>query len=192
MARKDDFKPDKPRVGLLSKLYLTKVQRQSLLKWVLYALSLVLASVVQDVLLCKLDIFGATTELVPCGIFLICMLEGMESGSVFALVAACLYLFSGSAAGQYSIVLITALGIFVTFLRQSFLQKGFGAALIGALIGMVLYELVVFGIGLFLGQTYFGRFPAFLLRAILTVLTVPVLYPLMRAIGKIGGEPWKE
>ena len=87
MARKVEFKPDKPRTSLLNKLYLTQKQRRSLLKWVLYTLVLVFLSVLQDVLLCRMDILGATTELVPCGIFLICLLEGTESGCIFALVS---------------------------------------------------------------------------------------------------------
>ena len=47
MAReKYEFKPDNVGTGLLSKLYLTKKQRQALLKWLLYALVLL---VLQDV-----------------------------------------------------------------------------------------------------------------------------------------------
>ena len=99
--RKEEFREDKPRSGLLSKLYLTQKQRLQLLKWALYALVLVVLSVVQDVLLSRFSIFGTTTELVPCGIFLIVVAEGMETGSVFSLIAACCYLFSGSAAGNY-------------------------------------------------------------------------------------------
>ena len=71
MAKRSEFKPDKPRVGFLSRLYLTKKQRRSVLKWVLYSLVLLFLSLVQDVLLCNMNILGATTELVPVGIFLI-------------------------------------------------------------------------------------------------------------------------
>ena len=42
----------KRRSGLLSKLFLTKQQRRSVLKWTLYAMVLVVLSVLQDVLLC--------------------------------------------------------------------------------------------------------------------------------------------
>ena len=75
MAKKYEFKPDKPNAGLLSKLYLTQKQRKSLLKWTIYGLLLVFLSVLQDVLLCRISIFGATTELVPCGICLQTMQE---------------------------------------------------------------------------------------------------------------------
>lgn len=192
MAKKYEFKPDKPRSGLLSKLYLTQKQRRALFKWLFYALFLLVLSVLQDVLLCRVRLLGATTELVPCGIFLICLAEGLEQGSVFSLVSACLYLFSGTAAGVYSIVLITALAVFVTLFRQSFLQKGFSAAMLCAVTAMLLYELAVFAIGLFLGMTTLNRIGSFCLTALYTLLTAPVMYPVVTAISNFGGEAWKE
>ncbi len=192
MAKKMDFKPDKPRSSLLSKLYLTQKQRRSLLKWVLYIAVLLVLSVLQDVLLCNVHILGATTELVPCGIFLICLLEGAENGSVFSLIAACFYLFSGSAAGNYVIVLITLIAFLACFVRQSYFQAGFSTALLCTCGAMLVYELSVFSIGAFFGQTYSGRMGVFFLTAFLTTLAAPILYPLLQFIGKIGGETWKE
>ena len=192
MAKKYEFKPDKPQVGFLSKLFLTQKQRKTLLKWLLYALVLVALSVVQDVLLCRVRLFGATTELVPCGIFLICLAEGMESGSVFALVSACVYLFSGTAAGIYSFVFITFLAVLVAYFRQAFLQKSFLAAMVCTAVAMVAYEMLVFAIGWFLGLTIPARAGGFFLTAVLTVLTAPVIYPVIRSISTIGGQAWKE
>lgn len=192
MARKNDFQPDRPRSGFLSKLYLTKRQRQSILKWFLYSVLLVILSVLQDVLLCRMDVCGATTELVPCGILMICLAEGMEQGSVFSLVASCLYLFSGSAAGYYSIVLITFLSVFLTYFRQSYLRKGFSATVLCTSIGVILYELLVFMFCVFFGQTRMSRIGGALTTGLLTLISVPVLYPLIRGISTIGGEAWKE
>lgn len=192
MARKYEFKPDKPRSGILSKLFLTQKQRRSVLKWVLYALVLLVLSVLQDVILCRLQLFGATTELVPCGIFLICLAEGLERGCIFSLCAACVYLFSGSAAGNYSIVFITALSVGVTFFRQSYLRKGFSAAMLCTAIAMLVYELAVFAIGLFFGLTTPDRIGSFCLTALMTLLSVPLLHPIVNAISTIGGEAWKE
>ena len=62
MAKQKDFKPDKPRSGTLSKLFLTKQQRRSILKWGLYALLLLVLSVLQDVFLCRMRLFGANSE----------------------------------------------------------------------------------------------------------------------------------
>ena len=192
MARKVDFKPDKPRSSLLSKLYLTQKQRRNLLKWVLYATLLVVLSVLQDVIFCKLRLFGATTELVPCGIFMICLLEGTESGCVFSLIASCLYLFSGSAAGNYVIVLITVIAFLTCMVRQSYFQAGFGAAMLCTLGAMLLFELSVFSIVAFFGQTYTSRIGVALLTALFSALAAPILYPVLQLIAKIGGETWKE
>lgn len=192
MAKKYEFKPDKPVSGFFSKLFLTQKQRKSLLKWSLYGLVLLVLSVLQDVILCRFRLFGATTELVPCGIFMICVMEGLEQGSVFSLCASCIYLFSGTAAGNYSIVFITALSVGITFFRQSYLQKGFSAAMLCTAAGMILYELAVFFIGLFLGFTTFGRIGTHFLTALLTLIAAPALYPVLQTISSIGGNAWKE
>ena len=44
MAKNYEFRPDKPQVSWLSKLHMTQLQRQSLLKWTLYALLLLVLS----------------------------------------------------------------------------------------------------------------------------------------------------
>ena len=190
MAKKNDFKPDKPYSGFWEKLLLTRLQRKALMKWCLYGLTLVVLSVLQDVLLCRVRLFGATTELVPCGIFLVCILEGADRGSVFALVATLLYLFSGSSAGIYVILFLPAAAIGATWVRQRLLQSGFGAAMLCTAAAMVVYELAVFVIGAFLGLTTLSRFGSFLVTALLTMIPAPAIYFVLRAIG--GGDIWKE
>ena len=192
MAKKQDFRPDKPSTSLLSYLILTQKQQKTLLKWVFYGAMLVLLSVIQDVLLSQVRLFGATSELVPCAIFLICVLEGTHTGSVFSLVAGLLYLFSGTAPGPYSMVAITFLAIGVCIFRQAYLQERFSSAFLCTAIAMVLYVLTNFFFGLFLGLTPMSRFFGFLITAILSLLTVPVLYPIFKAIGAFGGYSWKE
>ena len=135
---------------------------------------------------------GARTDIVPGLILMICTMQGAEIGSVFALTAACLYYFSGSAPGPYCIVLITFLGVLASIFRQAYLRKGFSALMLCSTLCVFLYETGVFLIGLFLKQTYSQRFSVFLLTAVLTTLCLPVVYPILRSIGKIGGETWKE
>ena len=192
MAKKYEFQPDKPYATWLSKLQLTRQQQKRLLKWALYALLLVVLSVVQDVVLCRLRINGGTTDLVPCAIFLVCLCEGTQRGSVFALVAAFLYLRSGSAPGPHVLVLITVLATVSTALYQAYLRPGFPAALLCLTLSMAFYELGIFGFCLLLEQVTFSRYMSFLVPATLTLLAAPVLYPLMSAISTIGGETWKE
>lgn len=192
MAKRNEFKPDKPRAGILSKLYLTQKQRQNFLKWLLYSLVILLLSVLQDVILCRLRFWGASTDLVPCGILLICVLEGMDRSSIFCLTASVLYLFSGTAPGAYCVALIPFLAVGAAYVRQSYLQKTFSAILLCIVPALVIYELVVFGITLFLNLTILSRLGSACLTGLFSALAVPVLYPIVQAIGTIGGDTWKE
>ena len=111
---------------------------------------------------------------------------------MFALVLSALYYFSGSSAGFYVIPLLTAVAVFISIFRQAFLRQGFFTLLLCSAMGMVLYEIILFGISLFLKLTVTGRVGAALMTALVSLLAVPVSYPVLRAIGKLGGETWKE
>ena len=54
------------------------------------------------------------------------------------------------------------------------------------------YEMGLFAIGLFTGRTILSRVSIFAVTGGLTCLTSLPLYPLIRRIGNIGGDPWKE
>ena len=192
MAKKYEFQPDKPYSTWLNKLQLTRQQQKQCLKWALYALVLIVMSVVQDVVMCRMRFYGGTTDLVPCGIFIICVLEGSQRGCIFALVASFLYLLSGSAPGPHVLVLVTVLSVIVAALRQTYLHQGFPATLICTAIAMGMYELTVFGFCLLLGYTATDSYVSFLIPAVLSLVAVPIVYPIAQAISAIGGEAWKE
>lgn len=191
-GRKRDFRPDKNHSGALSKLYITKKQRRTLLKWLLMALVLIALSVVQDVILSRVRLFGAAADLVPAAILTVCIMLDPEVGSVFVLVASSLYWFSGSAPGPYVIVVMTVLGVVIGILRQSFLRYGFLTVMLCAAAAVMLYELIVFGIGFFLGFTTLSRLGSFCLSGALSLAVMPLLYPVFAAIRKMGGETWTE
>ena len=190
--RKYEFKPDRERGSLLDKLLLTRRQRLILLRWLLVAAVMVVLSLLQDVILCHVDIFGATTDLIPCAIFLICMMLGVETGSVFALISSCLFQFSGSGPGYYIIAVITILCICAVMFRQSFLRKGFWSCVTCAAVCHMVYELITYFVALVLGQTTLLRIGVPVVTGILSLILLPVLYPTIRAVEKIGGEAWKD
>ena len=194
MAKKNryEFRPDKVNNDTLGKLLLTRQQFLRLSRWVLLSSLCLTGLVLQDVVMSRFQLFGATTDLAPLLIFAVCILQGGESGCVFALLASLVYHFSGSAPGAYCIVLITFLSVLAAIFRQAYLRKGFSALVLCSSLCMVIYEISVFLIGLFLNQTYSQRFGSFLLTAGLTLLCLPVVYPIVLSIGKIGGETWKE
>ena len=190
--RKHEFKPDRTEDGTLKKLYLTPKQRKRLLKWCLVSMFLVLLSLVQDVVLSQIHIYGATFSLVPCGILLCAMFFDPETTAVFSLVSSTLYYFSGTAPGVYTIVLLTVLGTLLSIFRLGYLQRCFSALFSCAAVGMLLYQLLIFAIGCFLKQTLLERFGIFMLCGGLSVAVMPLLYPVFAAITNIGGETWKE
>ena len=190
--RKYEFRPDKTQSSLLNKLYLTPSQRLTILRWFLYALILIFLSVVQDVILCRAHFWGATTDLVPCAIILICVALGAERSAVFALVAALLYQFSGTAPGYYVIGLIPILGILAATARQILFRKSLSSTLLCACVAVVLYELSIFAFGLVFQNTSLMRVTRFLITSGLSLLSYPALYPLITAIEKIGEKTWKD
>ena len=115
--KKHEFRPDKTHSGALSKLYITKKQRITLLKWLLMALVMVALSVLQDTVLCRLRLLGATTDLLYGALLLVCILLDPEQGCIFILAGSCLYCFSGSAPGPYVIALLTLIGLLISIFR---------------------------------------------------------------------------
>lgn len=192
LRRKYEFKPDSTGATWLKKLYLTRQQRLGLLKWSLYALLCVLFLVIQDVIMSRISILGATTDLAPMMILLITVLLGSEYGSTFVLVASTLYWFTGSAPGAYTIAIMSFLGIFATLLRQLHWRRSLGSIVITAGTALLLYELGVFLAGILIGLTRWDRIGYFVLTALLSWVVMVPLYPLTYKIGQIGGEPWKE
>lgn len=192
MAKDYEFRPDPEGSGNFEKLLLSQHQRFGLLRWTLFGLLCVLALLVQDAMVYRLDIAGAGMDLVPCVIIMITTLQGAEQSCVFALAASVLYCFSGSAPGPYVVPMITILSILAVIFRQSCLRQGFFSILLSTGLGMLCYELLLFGIGLFLNYTVARQAGAMILTALLSLMAVPVAYPVARAIGKIGGQTWNE
>lgn len=193
MAKKNyRFRPDPTGAGIWNKLYITPQQRKTALKWALYGLVCLGCLILQDAFLGRVRLFGGYVDLAPAAIILICLMQGAESGALFALIGSMVFVFSGSAPDTFAIAFITVYAAAVTLFREQFLRRSFGSAWMCTAAGMLLYELSVYLLGLFFGLTYPGRIGVFAMSAVLTALAVPVLYPLVGWIGKIGGETWKE
>ena len=193
MARKKiEFRPDPMGYDVAGKLHLTQKQRQALLKWVLYSAACVAGLVLQDSMLARLRLFGGCFDVTPALIVLICVLEGSENGSLFALLASMVYVFSGTGQGHYCIAMLTLAAVLATAFRQSYLRRGAGSDLLCVGGAMVLYEMAVFTAGVVQGLTYRGRWGVFLMTAIISTLAAGAVYALLKYIGTIGGNAWKE
>ena len=193
LKRKEmEFKPDKQGTTWLKTLQVTHAQRDRWIKWGSIVGILVLLSVIQDVLMSRALIFGTTTELVAAAILLITVMEGIQSGSMFVLIASLLYYFSGTAPGPYAVAVLTVLGIGACMFRQLYWHRNSGSIILCAGLALMLYEMIAFGIGIFNGLTYWGRAMAFVTKGLISWAVMLPLYPLIHAIGEIGGNAWKE
>lgn len=187
-----DFKPDNTGGRWSGLLHMTNAQRDTWLKWGSYVAICVLLCMIQDVIMSKFHIFGATTDLVVSAILLITVMEGVEVGSLFVLIASLIYYFTGSAPGPWSILLLTVFGIAACMFRQMYLHRGLIAITFCAGAALMLYEIGTCLIGIFMGLTYWGRIFSFLFTGIMSSAFMLALYPLLHRIGLIGGNIWKE
>ena len=189
---KPDFKPDTEEFNAAKFLYLTQVQRDRILKWGLYIALIVGFTVIQDIIMSQITLFGGTTDLVVCIILLITVIEGIDIGSFFVLAASCFYYFSGSSPGPWTVGILTFLGIGACMFRQLYWHRNRGSIVLCAGTALMLYEIITFGVGVFTELTRWDRFESFLVTGGLSVAVMIPLYTLINAIGQIGGNTWKE
>ena len=189
---KPDFKPDTAEFNVSKFLYLTQVQRDRLLKWGLYIALIVILTVVQDIIMSQIHIFGGTTDLVVCIILLITVIEGIETGSIFVLISSCFFYFSGSSPSPWCVGILTLLGIGACIFRQLYWHRNQGSIVLCAGTALMLYEIIIFCVGVFTELTRWDRFNSFLVTGGISVAVMIPMYTLINKIGQIGGNTWKE
>lgn len=187
-----EFKPDPKGTNYLKRLYMTRLQRLTILKWATFAMTGVLLLVIQDVIMSQIRFSGATTDLPVAFILLVGIYEGLENGSVFTLAASLVYWFSGSAPTPVCVALMCVLVILIGLFRQLYWHRSFGSVALCVSIAIMLYELLLFVTGLLSGLTILSRVSVFALTGGITCITMLPMYPLVRVISRIGGESWKE
>ena len=190
--KKADFRPDSQTRDWVQKLYLTPQQQRRYLKWILLSLLCLVLLVRQDVLFSRMSLYGATVDMVPAVLLLICVIHGAEGGAAFLLAGALVYWLAGSAPGVYVILLIPLFGTVAAAFRQAYLQKGFRTTMMCTGSALILYEVLSFLAALLLGVARFDRAYVVLISTVLSLLTLPVVFVLVWGICKIGGDSWKE
>ncbi len=187
-----EFKPDPKGTNYLKRLYMTRLQRLTILKWATFAMTGILMLVIQDVIMSQVRFSGATTDLPVAFILLVGIYEGLENGSVFTLVSSLFYWFSGSAPTPICVAVLCILVILIGLFRQLYWHRSFGSIAMCVSIAIMLYEMILFVIGLMSGLTILPRASVFALTGGITCITMLPMYPLVRLISKIGGVSWKE
>ena len=187
-----EFKPDPKGTNYLKRLYMTRLQRLTILKWLTFSMTGILFLVIQDVIMSQVRFSGATTDLPVAFILLVGLYEGLEKGSVFTLAASLFYWFSGSAPTPICVGVLCVLVVVIGLFRQLYWHRSFGSIAMCVSICIMLYEMTIFVIGLTFGLTILPRVSVFALTGFITCITMLTMYPLVRVISKIGGESWRD
>lgn len=187
-----EFKPDATGTKFTKLLHLTEQQQKNILRWTLYVAVCILALVVQDVIMSRVSIFGATTDLPAAIILLLAVIEGCETGSMVALAAATLYYFTGTAPGPYCVAMFTIIGMAAGLFRQKYLHRSAGSIVVCTGVAVILYEIGLYVMGLFMGLTRWDRIGIFFVTGLLSCVMLIPMYMLVFRIGQIGGNTWKE
>ncbi len=178
--------------SFLARLFLTRRQRQVLLKWCLLAAGYLLLQVLQDVIFSRIRILGGCPDLVPGYLLLVVILLGPDSGGLFVLIASVFRSLAGAALGPASVLLLTVGGIALSVFRRGYLCRSFQTEILCSCTGILLHQGILFLLGIFLGLTTWERWLATLTGAFGGMLACVALYPVVKAMGKIGGEAWTE
>lgn len=177
---------------LAGKLFITPRQRQALLRWTLCALIFFVVLVSQNVIFSRITVFGSVINFIPPAILLIAVTAGVESGCIFALCASLFWSFSGAVLGSVSILVLTVEAAALGTLRKAVFPKNGLSVMVCCLLGTFGHEALRFLLALFLGYTPIAYWYQVFVTALFSFLICPVLYPLVRAVGKIGGTLWND
>ncbi len=173
----------------LQKLRITKLQWRTFFKWALYAGAFVAVLVLQGVILSRLPLLGAKVNLVPWFVGCVCILEGPNSGSGFALPASLVWAFSGGELGYVSILVLTCGGMALGLLMQRYLRMQLLSCMVCCLLLSLCHESAIFLLRLFLHSAAPQQYFRILIPGVLWgIPACPVFYYLFRAIHRVGGN----
>lgn len=174
---------------MLKYFHLTKRQWLGILKWSLYALLFLLVLIIQDVILAKHPPFGIKLKLIPVYIVCVCVREGPERGGLFALLASVFWCLSGADYGNLSVAILPVGSILGAVLCRAVLTVRFLPTFLCCAAVCLVNDSVIFAFKLVLTAISPGQYYKVLLPCVgLSLLSVPVLYFVVKAVSRTGGR----
>ncbi len=161
---------------------------RNLIMWGLYALLFLAVLLVQTVLFGRLRFFGVKLNLMPVVIVCIGLWTGHEAGGLFGLLAAVVWFLTGADDGSLSIVSFTLAGILSGWFCDNLFRRRLFPCLVLSLAALLAHEGVLFLLKFFLEGAEASLALWVPVTAGLSLLPVPVIYLLSKAIGKAGGN----
>ncbi len=172
----------------LQKLRITRQQWIIILKWALYAAAFIFTLVIQGVILNRHPLFGIRVNLVPYFVGCVCVIEGADAGSVFALVVSLAWALSGGDLGFVSILVLTLGGMGLGIAMENLLREHVVTCIVCCFVLCLCHDSVIFLLRLFLHTVTARQYFRILVPGVLLgIPSCPVFYYLFRLIHRVGG-----
>ena len=172
----------------LQKLRITRQQWKIILKWALYAAAFLLTLVIQGVILSRRPLFGIKVNLVPYFVGCVCIIEGADSGSVFAMIVSFAWALAGADLGFVSILVLTLGGMGLGIAMENLLREHIVTCIVCCFVLCLVHESAIYLLRLFLHTVTARQYFRILVPGVLLgIPSCPVFYYLFRLIHRVGG-----
>ena len=172
----------------LQKLRITRLQWKIIFKWALYAVAFLFTLVIQGVILSRHPLFGVKVNLVPYFVGCVCIIEGADSGSIFALVVSLAWALAGGDLGFVSILVLTLGGMALGIAMDNLLRDHVLTCIVCCFVLCLVHESAIFLLRLFLHTVTARQYFRILVPGVLLgIPSCPVFYYLFRLIHRVGG-----
>ncbi len=172
----------------LQKLRITRQQWRIIFKWALYALAFIATVVIQGVILNRHGLLGVKVNLIPYFVGCVCIIEGADAGSVFALIVSLAWALSGGDLGFVSILVLTLGGMALGIAMDNLLRDHIGTCIACCFVLCLVHESAIFLLRLFLHTVTARQYFRILVPGVLLgILSCPAFYYLFRLIHRVGG-----
>ena len=172
----------------LQKLRITRKQWRIILKWALYVVAFIATVVIQGVILNRQPLFGIRVNLVPYFVGCVCVIEGADAGSVFALIVSLAWALSGGDLGFMSILVLTLGGMGLGVAMENLLRDQIVTCIVCCFLLCLTHDSAIFLLRLFLRTVTARQYFRILVPGVLLgIPSCPVFYYLFRLIHRVGG-----
>lgn len=174
---------------MLEKLHITVNQWKTVIKWTVYTALFLFVMLFQTVCLGNVRLFDVSFSFLPVLLVCICIREEPGSGGLFTLLMTLIWCLSGADFGSMSILVLTIGGVLSGILCRVVINQRFLPCALCCFVVSLVHESAIF----LLKLLFNGVEPIFWLKralpcAALAMIAYPLLYLLVKAISRIGGN----
>ena len=165
------------------------MQYRRAIRWVLYALMVMLAFLAQSVVFGSNVFFSFKLDLVAVAAISAALFVGAEKGSLFCLIVGVFYCFTGADMGPVTLVALTVCGALAGGACQAYFKKHLIPCALFSALALVLCDGSIFLLKLYFRQTQLPVLTETVLPGFaFSLLSVLLFFPISWLIARIGGD----